>query len=304
MGCGLCLAVATPARAERTADAAAADVLFERGRSAALRGDPVAACSAFAESQRLDPGAGTLMNWAMCEAQQNKLASAWQHLNEAAALLKPGDDRTGFVRAQIRKLSPRLSRLTVRLAPDAPKNARVLRSGTQVDAASLGIPVLVDAGDIELRVTCPGRRERRTQVSVHDAEQVELTLDAGEELPKVATLQRYEDAAPSPSLQRNLGLSFIALGTLSVGFGVASGVVVAGRERTAHEHCPAYQCDDAGLRAAESGQRWLVANTLSWGVGAVALIGGTVLLAMPDKSRDASVQALPGGAALMYAERY
>jgi len=304
LGCGLYLAVAAPVRAEPPTDAAAAEVLFERGRSAAQRGDHVAACRAFAESQRLDPGAGTLMNWAMCEMQQHQVASAWQHLNEAAALLKPGDDRIAFVRAQIRKLSPRLSRLTVRLAQGAPEHARVLRSGTEVGAASLGVPVLVDAGEIELRVVCPGRRERRTRVTVREAEQVELTLDVGEELPQVGAVQRHEGAGSAPSLQRGLGFSFVALGTLSVGFGVASGFVVAGRQRTADEHCPAYQCDDAGVRAAESGQRWLVVNTLSWGVGAVALVGGGVLLAMPDQSRHAAVQALPGGAALTYAERY
>ena len=185
-----CLALANSARAQRPADAAAAQVLFERGRQSAQRGDWAAACAAFAESQRLDPGAGTLMNWATCEARQNQLASAWQHFNEAAALLKPGDDRAAFVNAQIRTLAPRLPRLTIRLAASVPPDARVLRAGAELGAASLGVPTPVDPGETELLVVCPGRQTRRSLVNVHEAEQVDVTLEAGEPIPTTRRSER------------------------------------------------------------------------------------------------------------------
>jgi hypothetical protein len=298
----------SPAAAERSHDVAAAQALFERGRVAAQRGDWQMACDAFEESQRLDPGAGTLMNWAMCEARQNKLASAWHHFNEAAALLAPGDDRTGFVRAQLRQLAPRLPRLTLRLSPDMPAGARVLRDGAELAQAGIGLPMPVDPGRVELQVLCAGRTPRRSHVEVHEAEQLEVTLEPGAELEPNADVAARPGRHQPPSsshLQRDLGLSLVVVGSLSAGLGLASGVVVAQRQRTAEARCPGHVCDASGFRAVESGERWLVVNTVAWSLGAAALVSGAVLLYVaPARERDASIQMLPGGGAFVYRERY
>ncbi len=299
-------AVAAPARAELPADAAAAEALFARGRNAAAHGDLQQACDAFEASQRLDPAAGTLMNWAMCEARQNKLASAWQHFSEADALLNPGDDRLGFVRTQIRKLAPRLPRLTLRLSATMPTGARVLRGGVELGPNSFGIPMPVDPGDIELVVVCAGRPARKSRVTVHEREQVEVTLEPGPELQAApASTVPAPRAAPRGTAQRDLGLSLLATGSLGVGLAVASGLVVAQRKDSAEQHCPANHCDASGLRAAQSGERWLLVNTVAWGVGAVALASGAALLfTAPDNRQSAALRVLPGGAAFVYAERY
>lgn len=302
-----CLALANSARAQRPADAAAAQALFERGRQAAQQGDWAAACAAFAESQRLDPGAGTLMNWATCETRQNQLASAWQHFNEAAALLKPTDDRAAFVNAQIRKLAARLPRLTIRLAATTPPGTRVLRAGAELGSASLGVPTPVDPGEVELVVVCPGRQTRRSLVNVHEAEQVDVTLEAGDSLPAAAPTPTPLTGRANANLSHTLGLSLVAVGSLGFGLGVASSVLVSQRKQTAEQHCPNNVCDDLGYQAAKSGQTWLIVNTLAWSLGGAALIGGATLLVVgkDDQSRaQASVAAWPGGAAVSYAGRY
>jgi hypothetical protein len=301
------LALAAPAAAEHPADAAAAQALFERGRSAAQRSDWPAACAAFAESQHLDPGAGTLMNWATCEARQNQVASAWEHFNEAAALLPTTDDRATFVRAQIRSLARRLPRLTIHLAPTMPLGARVLRNGAELGAASIDLPLPVDPGAVQLLVVCPGHEPRSLLVQMREGEQLDVTLEPGAELtpqPQPARNTSPPPVAPR-SLQRDLGLSLLAVGSLGIGLGVASSVVVAGRKSVADEHCPSHRCDEVGLRAAQSGEHWLVANTLAWSLGSATLLGGAALLLIkPSEHRDASVQPLSGGAAFVYAEHY
>lgn len=298
------LAFADPAAAARSADAAAAQALFDHGRAAAQRGDWQTACDSFAESQRLDPGVGTLLNWANCEAHQGKVASAWQHFNEADSLLDPADDRHAYVRREIRKLAPKLPRLTLRLAASAPPQTRVLRAGTELGAASLGVPIPVDPGRVELSVLCEGRKARQIVLSMSEAEQRELVLEAGEELPPpVAALAPL--APQRDTLQRDLGLSLIALGSLSAGLGLASGVVVAKRNATAEQHCPNDRCDSVGLAAASNGERWLTVNTLAWSLGAAALVTGTTLLVVaPSPKRDAALHVVPGGAALVFQERY
>lgn len=299
------LTIASPAQAEHHTDAAAAQGLFERGRRAAQHGDLLQACAAFEESQRLDPGAGTLLNWAMCEVGLNKLASGWRHFDEAAQLLPPGDDRASFVRAQRRLLEPRLPRLTLQLAPAAPQSTRVSRDGEELTQASIGLAAPVNPGRVELVVSCPGRQTRRTLVELHEGEQLSLTLEPGPELTAPAEPTAALRPPLGHHLQRNLGLSFVAVGTVGVGLGLASGVMVAARQRTADQHCPSHRCDAAGLRAVDSGERWLVFNTLSWSVGAAALVSGAVLLVVaPDHRREASLRALPGGATLVYAESY
>lgn len=305
------LTVASAARAEHPVDAAAAQTLFERGRSAAQRGDWSQACAAFEESQRLDPGAGTLMNWAMCEAQQNKLASAWQHLNEAAQLLAPGDDRAAFVRAQRQKLAPRVPYLTLRLSANMPPGARISRNGVELHAASIGIPLPVDPGSVELLVTCAGHQTRRSRVVLHEGERLELTLEPGPEPRDFAASPATPAPLPAvgaPSdgrVQRHLGLGLVTAGALGVGLALASGVVVAERKQTAEQHCPNNRCDAAGFRAAEAGEYWLVTNTLSWSLGAAAALSGALLLfSAPDGKREASLQVLPGGGSFVYAGSY
>lgn len=302
------LTVSGTVQAEHHADAAAAQTLFERGRSAASRGDWPHACEAFEESQRLDPGAGTLLNWAMCEVQLQRLASAWQHLSEAEQLLDPRDDRVAFVRAQLHKLSPRVPRLTLRLSPNMPAGARVWRAQTELGAASLGVALPMNPGSVELLVACAGHETRRSSVELREGEQLDITLEPGATL---AANGAQPDTAAAPhaqaggGLQRGLGLSLVALGAVGMGLGVASGVVVAERERTTQAHCANNLCDASGFRAAESGERWLTVNTVAWSVGAAAVVSGAVLLVLAhDDQRNASVQVLPGGAALVYGGRY
>jgi hypothetical protein len=61
--------------ADRANDSATAEALFAAGREAIRRGDYQAACPMFAESNRLDPAVGTVLNLAICEEHLGQLAS-------------------------------------------------------------------------------------------------------------------------------------------------------------------------------------------------------------------------------------
>src|SRR5258707_389594 len=62
-----------------------AQALFEEARALMNSHHVEEACLKFAESQRLDPASGTLLNLAVCHEKQGKTATAWSEYNDVVA---------------------------------------------------------------------------------------------------------------------------------------------------------------------------------------------------------------------------
>src|SRR5688572_10857098 len=83
----LALCVLAP-RAHADEGRAAAEALFREGRRLLGAGQVDAACEKLAQSQKLDPSGGTLMNLADCHERQGKTASAWSGFVEAEVIAR------------------------------------------------------------------------------------------------------------------------------------------------------------------------------------------------------------------------
>src|SRR5687767_5825288 len=69
-------------------NAAAAESLFNEGKKLSTQGKWQEACLKFEESQRVDPGIGTLFQLANCHEKVGRTATAWAEFREVAASAK------------------------------------------------------------------------------------------------------------------------------------------------------------------------------------------------------------------------
>jgi hypothetical protein len=182
-------------------DPAAAEVLFAAGRKAMTAGDYATACAKFAESQRLDPAAGTLINLADCLDEQGKVASSWQKWREARGMLRPGDDRLWAVDDRIKKIEARLPRLVVTLKSDVPKGTVVYRDDVKLGTAAFGLALPVDPGAHTIRVEAPRREVKQFEIELSEGERITIQAEPGEEL---APAEPIATAAPAAATKKSV----------------------------------------------------------------------------------------------------
>src|SRR5262245_41031428 len=105
------MVLSMPARAEEpSTPTALAETPFQTAKKLMADGDFVHACPKLAESQRLDPGGGTVLTLALCHEGEGKTATAWAEFNEARALaVRDGQkDREIVAREHTAALEPKL----------------------------------------------------------------------------------------------------------------------------------------------------------------------------------------------------
>ncbi|HSO31078.1 MAG TPA: hypothetical protein VLT33_01145, partial [Labilithrix sp.] len=191
-------AVLGTARVASARDSAAGEALYRAAKESAKKGDWEKACAQFAESQRLDPAPGTLVNLADCEEHRGLVTSAWSHFTEVQPQFKPGDARAAYAREHAAALEKRIPRLTIRLQAGAPASARVFRDEEELKGASLGVPLPVDPGK-HVVVVKVGTAEARFPVTAVESQTAEVVAVAPAEVaaPKPAT-----DLPPAPPTVR------------------------------------------------------------------------------------------------------
>ncbi len=284
---------ARPAFAAPTDEATTAEALFVAGREAVERGDYATACPKFAESDRLDPAAGTRINLADCEEHLGQLASAWRHWHEALEALGAGDGRTPLVKERVAALDRRVPRLTITLGHgfDTARGARVVRDDVEVGLASLSVPLPVDPGPHRVEVTAPDHEPTRKDVTLLEGQSVVLVVDVGAEKPRASS---PTGAAASPFPFRPVGWASVVVGGASVAASLVLGAFVLHDKSVVSQNCyPANVCNDQGADAAADGRTLGIASTAT-AIAGVTLVGLGVTLVVMHPSSAGAVQMQAG----------
>lgn len=299
----------------------AAEALFREALQLMGEGNYSEACPKLAESQRLDPGLGTLVNLALCHEAEGKTASAWVEFNEAASLAHQNKrpDRERVARAHIRSLEPKLAKLTVRVSPEARAagGLEVRRDGISLKEGMWGSAIPVDPGRHEVSAIATGYEpwssvvETPPEPGQHEVTVPELTKKKEEPAAApAAAASASAGASSSPAAaaaaaaSRPFALSQRTVG-LVVGGGGLAALLVGGffgyraldKARDANDRCPDRRCDDASAvdLSDQAGSAATVAN-VAVGLGLVGLGAGAwlVLTAPPAGKPAPSGRAAPG----------
>lgn len=300
--------LAAQAHAVPPADEAAADVLFNQASEAAIAGRFDEACPKFAEAQRLDPTAGTLVNLAKCEMQRGNLATAYGAYVAAISLAEHDDDKKGraaLARAAASKLEPRLSMLVIAVAPESrAEGLEIKRNGKLVGPGQWGSRVPMDPGPITIEATAPGRTTWTTTIRIESKPgetRVDVPSLTAAVVPSVAP-------APAPAVgvapasaesawsgQKSAAVVVGGAGLIGVVLGSVFGVQAISKNSSSKDHClPSAPnlCDATGVDLRHQTKTAMTISTVGFAVGGAALVGGVVLfLTAPSSDKAKKMEA-------------
>jgi hypothetical protein len=262
------------------------------------------ACPKLAESQRLDPGGGTLLNLAVCHAADGKTATALVEYNEALSMATRDGrrDREELARAAITKLEHDVPRVTVVVPPGhRTPGLDVKIDDTALPSVAWDVPMPVDPGSHTVVATVPGRAPWTVVISILAAEKKTIEvprLAQGPEPappPPVVTMtpapyttepapqerppvDRTSTTASNPLYVFILGTTIAAGGTMAI-----TGVLALSEQSKADDNCIADRnwCRSQGGRdAAGNAEALAVVSTTAL---VIAAVGVVALFIVPSK---------------------
>jgi hypothetical protein len=290
---------------------AAAQALFDEGVKLMEDKRYPEACQRFSASQKLDPGAGTLLNLGTCYEKNGQTASAWATFKEAmsaaqvkgrsdwadmarqraAALVEAASvaekgghpDWAARARERAAALEPRLARVTVAVPPEAAAEGLVVeRDSLRVDAGSFGAAIPVDPGQYTFSASAPGKKKGwSTTVKVEAGGHATVTIPELENEPPPPPTRV---AAPvSASFWSGTRVSGVAVGGAGV-VALVVGTVLGLRAKSDYDDartsdCPngGTRCTPAGISLGQDATSLATASTVTFVVGGLALATGVTL---------------------------
>ncbi len=300
---------ADPTPAERNL----ASALFDQGRTLMAEGKVDEACVKLAESQRLDPGGGTLLNVALCHVRQGKYATALTEFRDARTMARKDGraDREAAANAEIEKLEPLLSKISVIVPEDAKIPGLVIDiDGLPLPEVAWSTPFAVDPGTRVVTAKAPGYREWRSVVEIGktggtaDVNLPKLEKDTSKPSPTGSSISTPAMNTPTgpdapveapKSAMRSAGFVVGGVGLAFLAAGAITGGLAIQKNGAADAICPTNECNDAGaIDLSHDALTFAHVSTATFGIGIAGLVAGTVMVVAAPKKGPAKMSLSVG----------
>ena len=289
------LARAEPIDQEKTL----ATTLFNEAKALLVDGKVPEACRKLEESRRLDALPGTILNLAACHEKEGLMASAFAEFREARVLAERDGraDRVALADERMRAIEPRLSQLVVVVGADVDiAELRITRDATVLGRAAWGTRMPVDPGEHVVEASAPGKKTRRTVVTVGREGDVQTAVVAAlaDELPPdppplpAAASSLFPRAArpaidvPTAesvglSTRRKFALASAGLGVVGLGVGSYFGLSAIQKHGDPAATCTTTPCSSTSVSLNDEAKLAADVATVSFVIGLAALGGAAFL---------------------------
>lgn len=290
-------------------DPVAAEELFQQARRLMDSGKDPDACPKLEESQRLDPGVGTLMYLALCYERIGRTASAWSTYRVAASAARNAGqlERQRIASSRAEALEPQLSRLVLRVSIQHTPGLSLVRDGIALGQAAWNLGVPVDPGMHQITASAPNCQPYSVSVqvppngaeTVFDVPTLKPVVKQDTKILGVIVPQRRTSPSNTPSDATGNGLrpqhwAAIGVGALGVA-GLGLGTYFALRSRSLDHEANQYRTpgtdvyDDRGFdlnQRALDHRDWARWSFVAGGVAIAA--GATLFLVAPSSNGHGS----------------
>jgi len=261
-----------------------AEMLFFTARGLMEAGRVADACVKLAESYRLDPADGTLLNLAVCHEKEGKIATAWGDFREALANARRASraDREALAREHIAALEPDLPYLNI-IVPDAikVKGLQVVRNGTPMNEATWGTEIPVDPGTVEIIERASLYKDKTKTIDIAKREHLSITLDPLELAPV------YLPPPPFWTVRREVGMAMLGVGVAGVVAGAITGELAISAKSSSDSNCPTQmtqlRCTQIGVNDMNNAKLYAALSDTTFAIGAIGIVSGTVLMALKTR---------------------
>lgn len=286
----------TATQSARAGDAAAAQVLFEEGRTLMEAGHYDQACPKLEDSYKLDPASGTEYNLALCYELSGRTATAWATYLSAAAKYKASGrpEWEAKARDKARALADVLSSVTVTLPNGSAPGAHVFRDGRELAASEVGVAIPLDPGRHLFTAKSANGAEWRESFDLAQREKKRLVVTFGAAPPSATAPPASSTAPTSPppesedpgASQRTWGLVAGGVGAAGLAFGGVAGLIAIGHNNTSKRDCPndGVCTSSEALAANDSARNWATMSTIGFAAGgALVALGLTLFFTAPAR---------------------
>jgi hypothetical protein len=296
-------------------DVARADVLFRDAQILVQKGQLAEGCAKFAESQKLDPANGTLLNLAICHEKEGKYATSYKELQELIGILqnsKSADDkeRTKVANERLKVVEKKLTRVSFDVSA-LPPNPTLTLDGEKVQDPSSSLPLDPGPHAVEVTAGASGQKKPgRKSFEVRDPGPMTVKLDPLEDAnaatpPKTVDppnkVEKPDDKGQGFwNGQRVLGAVVAGVGLVGIGVGTYFGLDTFSKKAERDKHCDDKVCDPTGLKLHDDAGSSATIATVGVGIGGAAFIVGAILFVTaspkaPEGSGSVTVGFGPNG---------